>query len=289
MPAYLCHTVGDAAKKAGVQLHFYPIDCQLQISDTGWIDNINETDLVLFIDYFGFSSDRSILKQVKEKGGIVVEDGAHSLLSQYDRSYTDYVLFSPRKLIGIPAGAILMAMNEDVDFGPLQPAPRDALNAVYQAFLMRTAFDKGNETDNNWFGVYKQAEALQPTGDYAIDDFSRSLLDIAFDYETIASKRRRNFLFLLDRLEDIATYKTLPDDVVPLGFPVLLDNRDTIQKELFKHNIFCPIHWPIDGVIPKNYHSSFDLNKRILTLICDQRYSIEQLEQMVDIMESRLP
>ena len=163
-----------------------------------------------------------------------------------------------------------MSMSESVDFCPLRPAPDKARNAAYQSFLMRTDFDRGDGTDNGWFAVYKQAEALQPTGDYAIDDFSRFLLDTAFDYKTIASKRRSNFLFLLDQLKDIALYKVLPDDVVPLGFPVLLDNRDAIQQELFKHNIFCPVHWPIDGVVPMSFHDSFDISKRILTLICDQ-------------------
>jgi hypothetical protein len=34
------------------------------------------------------------------------------------------------------------------------------------------------------------------------------------------------------------------------------------------------VHWRIDGVVPEEHHESYLLSRRILTLICDQRYTI---------------
>ncbi|MFC1761260.1 aminotransferase class V-fold PLP-dependent enzyme [Planctomycetota bacterium] len=185
MPAYVCRSMVDAAKKAGVTIHFYSIDKHLQINDSSWIDKVKKTDIVLFVDYFGFSPERSIIKHMKDKGCIVVEDAAQSLLSQYKRLYTDYVIFSPRKLLGVPAGGILTSVAKDVDSNPLKPVPQDVLNATYQAFLMRTEFDAADGTDNGWFATYKQAEGMQVISNYAIDDFSQSLRTFSFDCQRI--------------------------------------------------------------------------------------------------------
>ena len=68
----------------------------------------------------------------------------------------------------------------------------------------------------------------------------------------------------------------LTEDDCPLFVPLLLDNRDKIKDNLKGENIYCPIHWP----------NIFNINNLIyykeLSLICDQRYSQDDIIQYIN-------
>ena len=56
------------------------------------------------------------------------------------------------------------------------------------------------------------------------------------------------------------------------------------QKELAAHNIYCPVHWPIpEQVKPAMDKDSEYIYSHVLSLICDQRYDLEDMVGIVDI------
>ena len=55
------------------------------------------------------------------------------------------------------------------------------------------------------------------------------------------------------KLLDFALFASLEAGVVPLGFPALFENRDQVRRALFADEIFPPIHWPIDAVVPLEF------------------------------------
>ena len=96
--------------------------------------------------------------------------------------------------------------------------------------------------------------------------FNRYLLE-STDLQYLSKKRQEHFNSLLNEFREISLYKKLPDEVVPLGFPILIENRDGIKKKLIKDNIFCPIHWILSSEIDhKEFNESQSLSKYILTL-----------------------
>ena len=85
-------------------------------------------------------------------------------------------------------------------------------------------------------------------------------------------------------LGKLALRPQLSADVVPLGFPVRLGNRDVVREALQDVRIYPPVHWPLQGVVPESFKASHVLSSEILTLPCDQRYGADEMEQMADVV-----
>ena len=102
--------------------------------------------------------------------------------------------------------------------------------------------------------------------------------------EEIKAKRMENASFLHDELEKLGIKHTYNPESVPLFIPVFLENRSEVRKKMFSNNIFTPVHWPyesdkLNGTI-KN-----QLYETEISLICDQRYSLEDMKRQIEVLE----
>jgi dTDP-4-amino-4,6-dideoxygalactose transaminase len=111
---------------------------------------------------------------------------------------------------------------------------------------------------------------------------SKAIFEHSVDYSIIEKRRIDNYRTLLDRLRAYAVFPRLEPDVVPSGFPVRVAKRDAIRQALFDREIYPPVHWLIDGIIPNQYEDSHRLAHQIMTLPCDQRYGHEDMERIAD-------
>jgi dTDP-4-amino-4,6-dideoxygalactose transaminase len=285
VPSYLCHSMTEAVPKK-VAVEFYPINEKLQVKNLEWVKEVKAREIVVFIDYFGFDLHHKAMQAVNERKAWILQDAAQALLSKFERPYADYVLYSPRKTIGVPDGGILQSRCDEEFSGiVLEEAPAEFVLASNHVFMERTYFDRtGN---GEWFPLYKKAEKVSPTGNYRMTELSLSLLQHGFDYRKIAKKRRENYQRLHRELEDIALLGELLDDVIPLGFPVVYDDRVALLKKLYAERIFCPVHWPIHGIVPESFKDAHRLASRIVTLLNDQRYDgLHVLRQAEHLKES---
>ena len=281
LPDYLCETIIDAVNKTETKIRYFKINEQLEIENTDWINNVEANDIVFFIEYFGFPVDNKIVKQIKLQDGIIVIDAAQALLSKNNRELADFVIFSPRKTIEIPNGAVIETKNKSfLKNIKLQKPDTKSLFYIFKAYQKRTLFDNGNK--NDWFEDYKISEKNQLVGNYRIDDFSLSFLKNSIDYKNIETKRRENFRFLLKELTKVSIFKELPNEVIPLAFPILTGKREQILEQLYKNNIFAPIHWPVTY---KNRPFNKILKVNEISLICDQRISVKSLEKTINIIK----
>ncbi len=284
LPDYLCETVLNAAKLACENIKFYKITDDISVESTNWIEEIKNTDIVILIEYFGFPIRAEVIENIKIKKAKIIIDGAHSLLSNFNREKCDFVVYSPRKLVETPNGAIIETDNEEFRSAiNLNKISFENLYNIYYAYQRRNIDFKSGEAE--WFADYKVSEQSQQIGEYKIDDFSYSILIHGINYQKVADIRRKNFLFLLNELKDIAIFKQLPNNVVPLGFPVKMKNREKIQKVLYSNKIYPPVHWPVTQSARK-YNQK--LEEQELTLLCDQRYDIQDIEKMINLVKSNL-
>ena len=79
----------------------------------------------------------------------------------------------------------------------------------------------------------------------------------------------------------------MKEEDCPLFVPLLLDekNRFAIRDVLIKNDIYCPIHWPIDGRYP---YENTSYHRRELSLICDQRYGIREMGRQISVLTQAL-
>jgi hypothetical protein len=95
--------------------------------------------------------------------------------------------------------------------------------------------------------------------------------------------RRQNwsqlFSFLPQNIIKLDTQ--LKPDIVPLGLPIYLQNRDIIREKLKTKGIFCPVHWPLPQDVDRHYFPDvFALSQEILTLPVDHRYGPTEMQYL---------
>jgi hypothetical protein len=283
LPAYLCDAIASAFHAAGVKLRFYAVSAALRIEDLAWLQEINDGDLVLLIDYFGFPCDQNVIAKAQEMGAVVVEDASQAMLLS-PQTRADYLVYSPRKFLGVPDGGLLVSPNgARLPALPLTPPPTDWWLKSFAAVLQRRESDLSG-AKRNWLQLFQQSEANAPCGPYAMSQLSAMLIDRAFDYDDIGRRRRENYSRLSERLARFAVFTRLPDRVVPLGFPIRVANRDAVRQALFEANIFPPVHWPLAELVPPHFEESHSLSREILTLVCDQRYDLPDMDRTAEIV-----
>jgi hypothetical protein len=287
VPSYLCDSVllGLPDRSAA---RFFEVGAGLTISSAAWLDEVEPDDLVVLIDYFGFPAPTGVAASARARGACVLEDASQALLTEGLGAEADFLVFSPRKFVGVPDGGLLVqAGTRPLPNARLAPAPAAWWRIALAATESRREFDEGRD-NREWFPAFQAAESDAPAGAYAASALSESVLRTAVDWSGVAHRRRANWEGLAAALADVAVFPTLPDGVVPLGFPVRLARRDEVRSTLITHEIYPPVHWPLAGVVPDRFEASHRLAAQILTLPCDQRCGAADMERMATIVRGAL-
>ena len=196
--------------------------------------------------------------------------------------HAHFLLYSPRKFVGLPDGGIL-SYDDRIDLGPaaLEKPPVEWWMRAFEATLLRREWDKYGQ-DHRWFPLIQEAEATVPLGYYAMSELAQVLFFHSFDYRAIAKRRIENYALLLARLRKVAVFAELPSGVVPQGFPIRVGARDSVRQALCDSQIYPPIHWRLGDAVPKEFSGSHRLSSEILTLPCDQRYDMADMERVAE-------
>jgi dTDP-4-amino-4,6-dideoxygalactose transaminase len=284
IPSYTCEAVVSAVQVPGVDVRFYEIDQRLRCS-TDWLDAVRRRDMVVFIDYFGYPADPGLMRVARVNGAWIVRDAAQALLTPNDSGIAHFTIYSPRKYLGVPDGGILaIHERETFEVPPLQPPPDDWWALALSARTQRSRFDRTGEP-RGWFELYQRAERTSPVGPFRMSDLTRDLLMHHIDEAGVKARRILNYSALAERLSRWAVMPELPEDVVPLGFPIRLECRDAVRQHLFAHEIFPQIHWAVPQPLPPGFEDSRTLATQILTLPCDQRYGPDDMAYMAALVE----
>jgi hypothetical protein len=100
--------------------------------------------------------------------------------------------------------------------------------------------------------------------------------------------RRSNALHLIRALADWEAaqplFPRLPQEVAPFGVVLVFPSpvaRDWYREKLRRRSIYCPIHWEASATASA---ASRELAARILTIPCDQRYTIDDMRRVATIL-----
>lgn len=288
LPSYLCPSMLAAVEE--YKTRFFPISGRLKPKSTEWIGQLDNRDLVCTIDYFGFRSMPAVKRQAKIQGAWVLEDACQALLTTGVGSDADFVLYSPRKFVGVPDGGLLIDKKKILPTEPVfdQPDPEWRIPQI-NAWMRRGQFDQrgGDGADRSWFQLYKKAKQNAPVKPQNMSSISADLLYRAFDYKHISEKREKNYNILQKNIGGVSLRGRLDEGIVPLGFAIYLKNeyeRNEIKKSLIENKIYPPVHWDIKNSVPKHFKESHSLSKRILTIPVDQRYEIRDMERIINVL-----
>lgn len=282
LPSYLCPTILIPFKRLGVNYDYYRIDSSFQIDIDFVKKKLNKNiKCVFFINYFGFPPNLKIgtfLKELQKTGIIIIEDAVQSFFSSFD-NIGDYIFNSFRKFF--PAdGSVIISKNQKKDGKGMYI--KYFIEKFKGQLLRYLYFDAGLNTENKALKYLNNAKNLYYTYQYAhFSSFNKFLLKKTNVLEKNII-RRENYKYLLNLYKEKSIFKQLPQDVVPLGFPILLDNRDKKRSELIRENIFCPIHWHIpEEVDTCLYSDSHEISKHILTIPLNENFNRPEMSELL--------
>ena len=294
MPAYCCASMVEPFVRHGVEVEFYDVAFDGKRLDFK-IDRNKEVGIFYLANYFGYRSsmDMDWVKRKKEEGTVVVYDKTHSLFLPHDEwlGVADYAFCSLRKWFAVASGAVLS--KREGDFTGFELRECGYVEEKLEAQRLKWRYLEGDPSVRKEmfyprfadFGRRLRADYVG----YKMDDVSLRLLE-AMDLDSVRHRRRRNALFLYEKLRGADglefMFDNLEKDVTPLFVPVLMQStksRMELKERLIERRVYCPSHWPknewmtsgmeVDGI--------FD---REISLVCDQRYTPAQLDRLVRVI-----
>lgn len=249
VPGYFCNESLDPLRGLPVALRFYPIREDLTPDWPAFEERTageSGRQIFILVHYFGFPNATEESRKFCDRHEMVLlEDAAHVLFPVLSMGLGDLLVFSPRKLLAVPSGSVLVISRGLAPY--LVDSPRDArvgdtlfwlARRLTQEILMclhvpwhhlRRALQESPFSSN--------ANGMGRTNVESCDPYALRLLTVMEQGSDEVIRRRRNhYMELLDLTSELGgarpLFPFLPDGVCPYAFPMLLErgSKDVVAR-----------------------------------------------------------
>lgn len=295
LPSYSCASMVQPFLERNIEVEYYLVDyCNGELEVQ--IDTSKEPDIFLYMDYFGSTSFLKAYEEpieiFKNKGTKIIHDVTHGLFSEGTfTSYCDYATASLRKWFAIPAGGV--AYKRFSEFTVQAKRNSDELiKQKLDAMVLKKEYLNGENINKQIFlKSYKDfnSKLTDMNQYYDLDLYSKKYISEQ-SLTPLIQTRHQNASFIYQNLSENDNLSFLYSEVdldfdVPLFVPVVVKNgyRDKLRSYLIDHQIYLPVHWP--------QYNNFEMqiNNIELSLVCDQRYNINDMSRMINLINQWVP
>jgi dTDP-4-amino-4,6-dideoxygalactose transaminase len=296
LPPFTCHTVIEPFLNAGYEVHHYPLNSKLEVSSADILKCAMEYDasIVLYHKYFGFETLHDIdelCATLRKRNGFTIEDCTQCLYSSQKKSDADFFVGSIRKWHGTPDGGFAVC-REGRFTGKPQASDLPLEQAKVKASLAKYKFLFDHEGEKPAFlKQYREAEdiLIDQKGFYTLSETSKNLQS-NLDVSLLKSKRRQNFKTLLKGLSSDHPIKPLfvhlDEDTVPLYFPMLVEDRASLQSHLVQESIYAPVVWPKADCLGAVCEEVDYMYQHLLCIPIDQRYGEDDMLRVIETINN---
>ena len=281
LPAYVCEEVAKAVPP-GIAIRYYALDDELHPLLDAMSASIEDGDHVVAMGYFGrpVRADLKALARSRPHVGWI-EDRAQAL--DAGPPWADWAVYSPRKLLGVPDGGLLVARHEALP--PL--SARDAADVSFMHACIARYEDRDEQDNDRWYAEYRRAESAMSCDRQAMSRLSEAVL-AGIDLEDHAQRRRDNYRVLHELLHDLAFHREPSIDFAPLGMPIRVSSAESLSKRLAERRIFAARHWRTLPSDPQQHAHEHGLAGELLTLPCDYRYGEPEMKRIAEAVRECL-
>ena len=270
IPYYTCEVILEPLKRNNIEYQFYHVNELLE--PVGTID-LSAGEAFLYTNYFGVKNE-AVKRLSKLYGKQLIIDNAQAFFSQPVDGIDTF--YSARKFFGVADGGYLYTdqkstdtFEQDVSFDRMSHLLKRIDLSPEEAY---TDFKKNDHSLNN-----------MPVK--TMSNLTDSILR-GINYEKVLEKRKENFEVLHSALKD---ENQLPidftcSDMVPMVYPFW--GKDiTLRNKLINNKIYVATYWP--NVFDWCNENDLDhtLAESIIPLPIDQRYSIDDMQQIIDVIK----
>ena len=270
VPYYTCEAVIEPIKRMPIEYVFYHINEHLEIADE---IALQDGDYLIANNYFGIK-DAYIAKLADKYGDRLIVDNAQALFAPVLPSVKS--AYSTRKYVGVADGGFAVGVS--------------AIGVVnYEE-------DNSSEHDSHLY-IRKEHGAEAGFKDYQVNEckldnqpirrMSPQTKEILsqIDYDSIIEKRRQNYLYLSKALEErnLLQLPSVDSFACPMVYP-FMTNDESLRSRLIQNKVFVARYWPNVLEWCDEDELEYKLATLIIPLPIDQRYGVEDMGKIVEII-----
>lgn len=286
LPDYLCSSIIIATEKSQMNVVLYSLNDELEIAPEVFPLKENEKAAVLVINYFGLKNTEPQIKTIRSisPNAIIIEDDVQAFFEfNKPTQISDYKFTSLRKTFACPDGGLVMTKNK------LSVAYES--NKFHQfklaASILKSLRQPEYYDDDVYLHLFEKGESLiDDEITKGMSDVSQEVIDKT-DFGRVSYIRQRNAKQIVEGLKalNISTLIPITDESTPLFVPVWIADRDKVRRRMFEKQIFCPVHWPLEGLSLKK---GAELVEHEMSIIIDQRYTDEDMDLILSTLEKAI-
>ncbi len=262
MPKFMCNSCDKVLADNDVDVVYYHIDLDFRPLISSW------DGFLYVVNFYGQLSN----DYIKSLGPNIIVDNAQAYFQEPIDGFE--TLYTCRKFFGVPDGAVLYT-DKQIE-----------INEVDQSYTrMHFLLGRYEKTAGEFYQEYVDNNHLFK--DEPIKRMSRLTENLlhGLDYELVKTRRTENFAYLHEQFKAVNQLKL----ICPSGafmYPLYLPNGAEIRKKLQAHKIFIPTLWPAVFNICDEGELEYNMAKNILPIPVDQRYTIDDMNYIVNILET---
>lgn len=271
IPYFLCSSIRGLCEKCRCEYELYNILSDF-MPDLKVIPKENEYMLV--INYYGQITEKAIA-EIKAKYKNIILDNTQDFF-RMPQDNTD-TIYSCRKFFGIPDGAYLYT-DSFID---------DEIETDVSYDKMRFLMGRLELGAEKFYPEYVENNSKFSKENIKYMSVLTHTLLGNEDYDFVKSRRTENFEFLHSKLEGKNKLKLMVPNG-PFMYPLLLENGESVKRKLIEKKIFVPTLWGavFDVSKPDSIESYY--SKNIVPLPIDQRYAIEEMKYILEVLNNVL-
>lgn len=289
-PEYICESVTNAFQEHPIRYYSLTEDFSVDLEDLK--SKMEKGNCVLFfLNYFGSIMTQPVLDQIRQLADqyhcMIIEDTTHSIFSK-SRTIGDYFVCSIRKWLPIPSGGILYYHQDDFQLAPLNYEKSSDNMRTYGMILKDLYLNNRCDCNELYRNIFEDCEnGLDHQVDIKLMSDLSVFISSCTDVSDIVTRRRENYDYLYEKLSKMDIYPEISfsETDCPMFYVIRTKNRDQFRRYLIEHNIYCPVHWPFDGIQESSRSFALANAHELISLPIDQRYDLDHMKYMVDMIQ----
>ena len=269
VPNFICDSIIEPLEDLNVSYEFYNVDKSFEIVQEIILNN---NEKLFYVNYFASKS-----KYIRD----LAEKYCESLIVDNTQAFFQMpvigvdTIYSPRKFFGVSDGGYLYTnkyLKEDLDV--------DISHSNSSQLLGRI-----DVSASLFYANYHEAEdSLTSRPIMKMSSLTSRILS-SIDYDNAMLMRERNFYYLHSELKHINLIENDVSVSIPFVYPLMIDS-ESLRDKLISNKIYVAKYW--DEVLDRAQVSEVekDLVNKIIPLPIDQRYNIEDMKRIVDVIKA---
>lgn len=278
LPRHTCQAVLEPLRKLRIPWSFYSINADFEMADD---ISLEEGEFIIANNYFGIK-DAYIRQLAGKYHHHLIVDCAQALFAEPIPGTKSF--YSPRKFVGVADGGV--AFLDDSCSISVPVSGTDSSEKHNSHLYTR----KLSGAEAGFREFQENEKKLDDKPIQWMSETTREALN-HIDYTAIASIRNANFSYLHIYLRSCNLLADCLDkgEGTPMVYPLLLDNGAELRKILIDRKIFIAQYWP--DVLTRCPGDSFEafLANNLVALPIDQRYGKEEMDRILQVIESTTP